>query len=172
VSNFPLNANVPASRPTLPIINSTAPENVTEFPSPELHFASEDLAFPQTFDCGSAGIKVPFPSPCASKCTERCSSFANAISMFHLPIRLGDCARLTLLIRTRINAEDMTKHKRHPVARLRRGRRKTTEAPSPIDEEARLEPSIVRLDVILSRFTSFLSHDGLGCGVGRVLGVG
>src|SRR6266496_5485755 len=34
VPNFPLNTNVPASRPTLPIRNSTAPENVTEFPSP------------------------------------------------------------------------------------------------------------------------------------------
>ncbi|HEY2800555.1 MAG TPA: hypothetical protein VGI85_08175 [Chthoniobacterales bacterium] len=34
VSNLPLNANVPASRPTLPIGNSTAPENVTAFPSP------------------------------------------------------------------------------------------------------------------------------------------
>ena len=31
VWNFPLNINVPASRPTFPSGNSTAPENVTEF---------------------------------------------------------------------------------------------------------------------------------------------
>src|SRR5207245_4799025 len=41
VSNFPLNTSVPASRPTLPSINSTGPENVTAFPSPPVHFASE-----------------------------------------------------------------------------------------------------------------------------------
>jgi hypothetical protein len=34
VSNFPLNVKVPASRPTLPIRNSTGPENVTELASP------------------------------------------------------------------------------------------------------------------------------------------
>jgi hypothetical protein len=35
---------------------------------------------------------VPFPSACASKRTDRCSSFANAISTFHLPIMFGDSA--------------------------------------------------------------------------------
>ena len=110
VSNFPWNTSVPASRPTLPIRNSTGPENVSKFPSPRVHFASEGLADPHALDCGSAGAKVPFPSPCASKRTERCSSFAKVISTFHAPIRFGDCAELTLLIRTRINAEEMTKH--------------------------------------------------------------
>src|SRR2546430_11045466 len=47
VSNLPLNIKVPASRPTLPIMNSTALEKVTEFASPRLHFASEDVAPPQ-----------------------------------------------------------------------------------------------------------------------------
>src|SRR5207244_10323656 len=62
VSNFPLNTNVPASRPTLPSINSTRPENVTEFPCSWLHFASEGLAGPQTFNFGSSIRKVPFLS--------------------------------------------------------------------------------------------------------------
>ena len=43
VSNFPLHVNVPASRPTLPIKNSTAPENVIAFSSPRLHCASGSL---------------------------------------------------------------------------------------------------------------------------------
>src|SRR5215470_15833318 len=72
VSNFPLQVNVPASRPTLPSRNSTGPENVTEFPSPRVHVASDGFAAPQTLDFGSAGIKVPFPSACASRRTERC----------------------------------------------------------------------------------------------------
>src|ERR1700682_2022130 len=63
VSNFPLNTNVPASRPTLPSRNSTGPENVTEFPSPRVHFASEGLAGPHTFNFGSSSRKVPFPAP-------------------------------------------------------------------------------------------------------------
>src|SRR6266487_5892055 len=71
VSNFPLKTNVPASRPTLPSINSTAPEKVTEFPSPRLHFASEGLAGPQNFNRGSSNRKVPFPALCASKRNER-----------------------------------------------------------------------------------------------------
>src|SRR5437660_8910211 len=90
VSNFPLNTNVPESRPTLPSINSTAPENVTNFPSPGLHFASEGLAPPQTFDLGSSNSNVPLPPSCASKRRERCSSFAKVISTFHLPMRFGD----------------------------------------------------------------------------------
>ena len=57
VSNFPLHVNVPASRPTLPIRNSTGPENVTEFPSSRVHFASEGSASPQTLDCGSVTAK-------------------------------------------------------------------------------------------------------------------
>lgn len=92
VSNLPRNTIVPASRPTLPSINSTGPENVTEFPPLKVHFASETLADPQTFDCGSAAIKVPFPSACASKRTERCSSLPNVISTFHLPIMFGESA--------------------------------------------------------------------------------
>src|SRR5437660_12799054 len=60
-SNFPLKTNVPASRPTLPSKNSTAPENVTELSSPRVHFASEGVADPQTFDLGSTSNKVPFP---------------------------------------------------------------------------------------------------------------
>src|SRR5437667_4525349 len=91
-SNFPLNTNVPASRPTFPIINSTGPEKVTEFPSPRLHFASEGLSAPQTFERGSCSCNVPFPSPCASKRRERGCSFAKVISTFHLPMRFGDCA--------------------------------------------------------------------------------
>src|SRR6266536_4564765 len=86
VSNFPLKTNVPASRPTLPSINSTGPEKVTEFPSSRFHFACEGLASPQTFNFGSSSRKVPFPPACASKRSDRCSSFANVISMFHLPI--------------------------------------------------------------------------------------
>jgi len=92
VSNLPLNIKVPASRPTLPSINSTAPEKVTEFASPRLHFASEDVAPPQTLVLGSSSSNLPFPSPCASKRRERWSSFAKVISTFHLPIRFGDCA--------------------------------------------------------------------------------
>src|SRR5438445_4552051 len=70
VSNFPLQVNIPASRPTLPSRNSTGPENVTEFPSPRLHFASEDLAPLQTFAAGSVSCSDPFPPSCASKRTE------------------------------------------------------------------------------------------------------
>jgi len=61
VSNFPLNVNVPGSRPTLPIGNSTAPENVTEFWSPGVHFASEGFAGPQRLNIGSISRKVPLP---------------------------------------------------------------------------------------------------------------
>jgi len=92
VSNFPLNTKVPASRPTLPSINSTGPEKVTELPSPRLHFASDGLAGPHAFNLGSSTRKLPFPSPCASNRTERGRSFPNIISTFHLPITLGDCA--------------------------------------------------------------------------------
>ena len=60
VSNFPLHVNVPASRPTLPRRNSTGPENVTEFPSPRVHFASEGLTPAQTLDCGSVTVKSAF----------------------------------------------------------------------------------------------------------------
>ena len=60
VSNFPLHVNVPASRPTLPRRNSTGPENVTEFSSPRVHFASEGLAPAQTLDCGSVTVKSAF----------------------------------------------------------------------------------------------------------------
>ena len=92
VSNFPLQVNVPASRPTLPSKNSTGPENVTEFPSARLHFASEALSPTQTLDCGSVTVRVPFPSPCASKRKNRCRSLANVISTFHAPVMLGVCA--------------------------------------------------------------------------------
>lgn len=61
VSNFPLNTNLPASRPTLPIGNSIGPENVTEFPSPVVHVASEALSVPQAFAIGSSNTKVPLP---------------------------------------------------------------------------------------------------------------
>src|SRR4029077_10972734 len=66
--------------------------NVTEFPSPRVHFASEGFAGPQTLDCGSPATRVPLWSPCASKRTERCSWFAKLISTFHLPITFGDSA--------------------------------------------------------------------------------
>ena len=89
VSNFPLQVNVPASRPTLPSRNSTGPENVTEFPSPRVHVASDGFAAPQTLDFGSAGIKVPFPSAWASRRTERCSAFPKVISTFQVPVMLG-----------------------------------------------------------------------------------
>jgi hypothetical protein len=92
VSNFPLNTNVPGSRPTLPSINSTGPEKVTEFPSPRVQLASEGLAGPQTFNRGSSNRKEPFPVPCASKRNERWSSFAKVNSTFQLPIMFGDCA--------------------------------------------------------------------------------
>src|SRR5438093_1244065 len=100
---------VPASRPTLPIRNSTGPEKVTEFPSLRVHFASEDVAGPHTFNFGSSSRKVPFPSPCASNRSARCSSFANVISAFHLPMRFGDCASAmteqhVFTINVRINA--------------------------------------------------------------------
>ena len=92
VSNFPLSVKVPASRPTLPIRNSTGPENVTEFPSPGVHFASEGLAPAQTLDCGSVTVRVPFPSLCASKRRKRCWSLAKVISTFQLPVTFGDSA--------------------------------------------------------------------------------
>src|SRR6266403_5275427 len=91
-SNFPLHTNVPASRPTLPSGNSTAPESVTEFPSPRVHFTGEGVAGPHTFNLGSRSKKVPFPESCASKRNERWFPFAKVISTFHLPIRFGDCA--------------------------------------------------------------------------------
>jgi hypothetical protein len=90
VSNLPLQTNVPASRPTLPIRNSTGPENVTEFPTSRVHFASEGLASPQTLDSGLVTIRVPFPSLCASKRTKRRCSFANVISIFQPPVRFED----------------------------------------------------------------------------------
>ena len=92
LSNFPLSVKVPASRPTLPIRNSTGPENVTDFPSPGVHFASEDLAPAQTLDCGSVTVRVPFPSFCASKRTKRCGSVAKVISTFQLPVTFGESA--------------------------------------------------------------------------------
>ena len=91
VSNFPLNINVPASRPTLPSINSTGPVNVTEFWSSRVHFASEGLPGPQTFNLGSTTSKVPFPASCASNRSERLFPSANVMSTFHLPIISGDC---------------------------------------------------------------------------------
>jgi len=99
LSNFPLHSNVPASRPTLPIRNSTGPENVTEFPSLRFHFASEGFAFPQTLDCGSVTVRVPFPSLCASKRRKRRCSLAKVTSRFHLPVTFGDSA----LARTKEN---------------------------------------------------------------------
>ena len=109
VSNFPLHINIPASRPTLPRRNSTGPENVTEFPSPLVHVASDGWAAPQAAECGSAIAKVPFPSLRASKRRDRCSSLPNVISTFHLPIRFGDCASANMeqhvfTISVRINA--------------------------------------------------------------------
>src|SRR5438874_9073985 len=61
VPNFPLNINVPGSRPTLPSGNSTAPENVTEFWSPGVHFASEGFAGPHRLNIGSTSRNVPLP---------------------------------------------------------------------------------------------------------------
>jgi hypothetical protein len=92
VSNFPLSVKVPASRPTLPIRNSTGPENVTELPSPGVHFASEGLAPPQTLDCGSVTVRVPFPSLFASKRRKRCWSLAKVTSTFQLPVTVGESA--------------------------------------------------------------------------------
>ena len=92
LSNFPLSVKVPASRPTLPIRNSTGPENVTDFPSPGVHFASEGLAPPQTLDCGSVTVRVPFPSLCASKRRKRCWSLAKVTSIFQLPFTVGESA--------------------------------------------------------------------------------
>src|SRR6266496_2567134 len=82
VSNFPLHSNVPASRPTLPRRNSTGPENVTAFPSPWDHFASEDVAAPQALACGSVSSNVPFPPVWASKRNECCAPSPNVSSMF------------------------------------------------------------------------------------------
>src|SRR5262249_23744834 len=107
VSNFPLHTKVPASRPTLPRRNSTGPENVTAFPSPRTHFAPEGWAAPQAAERGSASARVPFPSLRASKCRERCSSFANVISTFHLPMRFGDCAFVVLAISIKVEAQAM-----------------------------------------------------------------
>jgi hypothetical protein len=92
VSNFPLHVNIPASRPTLPRRNSTEPENVTSFPSPGVHFASEGWARPQALDCGSVTVKVPFPPLCASKRRNRCCSLAKVMSTFQLPVTFGDSA--------------------------------------------------------------------------------
>jgi hypothetical protein len=90
VSKCPLSVKFPASRPTLPIGNSTGPENVTEPPLPEVHFASEGVAPPQTLDCGSVSVRVPFPSLCASKRRKRCWSLAKVISTFQLPFTVGE----------------------------------------------------------------------------------
>ena len=92
VPNFPFNTNVPASRPTLPSGNSTVPENITEPSSPWVHFASEGLAGPQTFDLGSRSRKEPFPDSRASKRKERPSPFPNVISTLQLPMTFEDCA--------------------------------------------------------------------------------
>jgi hypothetical protein len=91
VSNFPLQVNVPASRPTFPTINSTGAEKLTESLS-TLHFASKDVGAPQTFARGSSNSKVPFPSACASKRIECFVPSPKVISMFHLPTTLADCA--------------------------------------------------------------------------------
>src|SRR5262249_30337813 len=91
VSNFPLQASVPASRPTLPSINSTGAEKLTESLS-ALHFASKVVEAPQTFARGSSNSKVPFPSLCASKRNECFVPSPKVISMFHLPSTLADCA--------------------------------------------------------------------------------
>ena len=109
VSNLPVHDNVPWSRPTLPSKNSTVPENVIEFSSALLHWASEAFDPSQTLDRGSTAAKLPLPSALASKRTERCSLFAKVISMFQVPTMLGDCASLTAMIciprvKTRIKA--------------------------------------------------------------------
>src|SRR5947208_8501880 len=92
VSKFPLNVNVPGSRPTLPIGNSTVPENVTEFWSPTVHFASEGFAGPHRLNAGSSSRKVPLPWSCASKRNDRLLPSAKLISTFHLPTMFGDWA--------------------------------------------------------------------------------
>jgi hypothetical protein len=92
VPNFPFNTNVPASRPTLPSRNSTVPENITEPSSPWVHFASEGLAGPHTFNLRSRSRKEPFPDSRASKRKERSSPFPNVISTFQLPMTFADCA--------------------------------------------------------------------------------
>ena len=123
-SNFPLNVKVPASRPTLPIKNSTAPENVIAFSSPRLHCASEALDPSQTLDLGSAATKLPFQSARASKRTERCWSFANVISTFQVPITLGDCASLTAMlwvIRIEISTRATLIMSRNPHCWFRQG---------------------------------------------------
>jgi len=91
-SNFPLSVKVPASRPTLPTRNSTGPEKVIELPSPEVHFPSEGVAPPHILDRGSVTVRVPFPSPCASKRRERCWSLAKVTSIFQLPVTVGESA--------------------------------------------------------------------------------
>src|SRR5439155_11509926 len=111
VSNFPLHINVPASRPTLPRRNSIGPENVTAFPSPWDHFASEDLAAPQTFACGSVSSNVPFPPVWASKRNECCAPSPNVSSMFQFPVMFGDSAsamteQKVFTANTRMNAHD------------------------------------------------------------------
>src|SRR5262249_6462515 len=92
LSNFPLSVKFPASRPTLPIKNSTGPENVTELPSTAVHFASEGVPPPQALDRGSATARLPFPSPCASKRRKRCWSLAKVTSIFQLPVTVGESA--------------------------------------------------------------------------------
>ena len=92
VPNFPFKINVPASRPTLPIGNSTLPENIMEPSSPWIHFASQGPASPQEFDFGSSSRKEPFPESRASKRNERLSPFPNVISTLQLPMMFKDCA--------------------------------------------------------------------------------
>jgi hypothetical protein len=65
---------------------------MTEPSSSWVHFASEGLAGPQTFNFGSRSRKDPFPDSRLSKRKERLSPFANVISTFQLPIIFEGCA--------------------------------------------------------------------------------
>src|SRR5436190_10788443 len=171
VSNLPLQVNVPASRPTLPSKNSTAPENVISFSSPRFHCASEALDPSQTLDLGSAATKLPFPSASASKRTERCSSFANVISTFQVPITLGDCASLTAMlwvIKIAISTEAtlIVLHNSH--CRFWQG----TKA---ISANGKMHPAtswIHEQGARASPTAATLGNYGRGPGVGRGLGVG
>src|SRR5581483_2003350 len=65
-SNFPRHVKVPASRPTLPMRNSTGAEKVTAFAWSFDHFAAKDVGAPHVRARGSISASVAFPSLCAS----------------------------------------------------------------------------------------------------------
>src|SRR5262249_49332065 len=89
VTKLPLKTRVPASRPTLPIGNSMAPEKVTLSGAACSHCAWVGSAGGFKFETVSSSSNAPLPPDAASNRNECSSIPENLNSTFQRPIRLG-----------------------------------------------------------------------------------